>query len=97
VVEDKSLVSADKSYIGKFTIQLGSFRTLNEAKNFSQGFLERGYRPIIREVEVRGQGVWYRVSLGVFETMNSASQYIQKEKSLFGSFKKDQYFVQEIK
>lgn len=96
-VEDKSFLSADKSFIGKFTIQLGSFRTISEAKNFAQGFLERGYKPIIREVEVRGQGLWYRVSLGVFETMNAASQYVQKEKSLFSSFKKDQYFVQEIK
>lgn len=97
VVEDKSFLTPDPSFIGKYTIQLGSYRTLDEAKNFAQGFLERGYKPLVREVEVRSQGTWYRVSLGVFESINAASQYIQKEKGLFSSFKKDQYFIQEIK
>lgn len=96
-VSDSSFLNPDKSFIGKYTIQLGSYRTLDEAKNFAQGFLVRGYKPLVREVEVRSQGTWYRVSLGVFESISAATQYIQKEGNLFGSFKKDQYFIQEIK
>lgn len=96
-VENKSFLTPDPSFIGKYTIQLGSYRTLDEAKSFADGFLTRGYKPLVREVEVRGQGTWYRVSLGVFESISAATQYIQKESNLFGAFKKDQYFIQEIK
>ena len=95
--ETTGFLNPDPSFIGKYTIQLGSYRTLDEAKNFAQGFLVRGYKPLVREVEVRGQGVWYRVSLGVFESISAATQYIQKESVLFGGYKKDQYFIQEIK
>jgi cell division septation protein DedD len=94
---DQAFLNPDSSFIGKYTIQLGSYRTLDEAKNFANGFLVKGYKPLVREVDVRGQGTWYRVSLGVFESISAATQYIQKENSLFGAFKKDQYFVQEIK
>lgn len=94
---DGTFLTPDPSFIGQYTIQLGSYRTIEEAKNFAEGFLVRGYKPLVREVEVRSQGTWYRVSLGVFESISAATQYIQKEGTLFGSFKKDQYFIQEIK
>ena len=69
-------------YSGKFTIQLGSHKTMAEAEKFADGFRIRGYDPIINEVEVRAQ-VWYRVSLGVFTSVSEAKDYIIKEKSLF--------------
>jgi len=97
IANDQSFLNPDPSFLGKYTIQLGSYRTIDEAKNFASGFLVKGYKPLVREVEVRDQGTWYRVSLGVFESISAATQYIQKETSLFGAFKKDQYFVQEIK
>lgn len=97
IASDQSFLTPDPSFIGKYTIQLGSYRTIDEAKNFANGFLVKGYKPLVREVEVRSQGTWYRVSLGVFESISAATQYIQKETALFGAFKKDQYFVQEIK
>ncbi len=95
--QDQSFLNPDPSFIGKYTIQLGSYRTLEEAKGFAEGFLVRGYKPLVREVDVQSQGTWYRVSLGVFESISAATSYIQKESNLFGSFKKGQYFIQEIK
>ena len=70
-------------YSGKYTIQLGSHKSINDAEAFADGFRVRGYNPIINEVNLEGRGVWYRVSLGVFETVSSAKDYIVKEKSLF--------------
>jgi len=75
-------VSQDK-FTGKYTIQLGSHRSLEEAEAFAQGFKVRGYNPIINEVELPNRGVWYRVSLGVFETITDAKDYVKKENSLF--------------
>lgn len=68
---------------GKYTIQLGSHRTLKEAEDFAEGFKARGYNPIINQIEIKGKGTWYRVSLGAFNTIDEAKVYVTKEKSLF--------------
>lgn len=68
---------------GKFTIQLGSHRTLKEAESFAEGFRARGYNPIINQIEIKGKGTWYRVSLEAFNTAEEAKAYVGKEKSLF--------------
>lgn len=77
--DDKKGVDVFK---GKFTIQLGSHRALEEAEKFADGFRVRGYNPIINEVEIPGRGIWYRVSLGIFDSVADARDYIIKEKSL---------------
>jgi cell division protein FtsN len=68
---------------GKFTIQLGSYSDIEEAKQFAEGFTVRGYSPIINEVRIDGKGTWYRVSLGLFNTVEEARSYIKEEQSLF--------------
>ncbi|HXH74794.1 MAG TPA: SPOR domain-containing protein [Bacteriovoracaceae bacterium] len=84
--EDAPKVSSEEvknPAAGKFTIQLGSYNTLDEAKQFAEGFTVRGYSPIINEVKIEGKGNWYRVSLGLFNTMEEAKTYIRDEQSLF--------------
>jgi len=68
---------------GKMTIQLGSHRTLKEAEDFSEGFKARGYDPIINQIDIKGKGTWYRVSLGAFSNAEEAKAYIAREKTLF--------------
>lgn len=73
----------DKNASGvKFTIQLGSYAKLAEAKEFADAFTIRGYNPIVNQVKVNGKP-WYRVSLGNFGSMNEAKEYVKKEESLF--------------
>lgn len=79
---------------GKYTIQLGSYNTVEEAKQFAEGFTVRGYNPIINEVKIEGKGTWYRVSLGAFETVEAAKKYIRDEKSLFAG---QDHVITEIK
>lgn len=67
---------------GKFTVQLGSHRSREEAESFANGFLIRGYTPVIREVKLEN-GIWYRVSLGLFDNVADAKDYVIKEKALF--------------
>jgi len=68
---------------GKFTIQLGSYRTAQEAEKFADGFRVRGYEPFINEVMLQGKGTWYRVSMGTFDAIPVAKAYVTKEASLF--------------
>ena len=81
--ETGSTSSLKDQYAGKYTIQLGSHRSLEEAEAFAEGFKVRGYNPIINEVEIPNRGIWYRVSLGVFDTITDAKDYVKKERSLF--------------
>lgn len=76
-------VAPNSSTLGKFTIQLGSYNTVEEAKQFAEGFTVRGYSPIINEVKIEGKGNWYRVSLGMFGSVDEAKAYIKAEQSLF--------------
>ncbi|MBF0360008.1 MAG: SPOR domain-containing protein [Oligoflexia bacterium] len=69
---------------GKFTIQIGSYQLESDAIKFADGFRIRGYSPIISEVRIPEKGVWYRVSIGSFNNISDAKDYISKEESLFG-------------
>lgn len=79
---------------GKYTIQLGSYNTVDEAKQFAEGFTVRGYSPIINEVKIEGKGTWYRVSLGLFNTVDEAKSYIKQEQSLFSG---QEHVISELK
>lgn len=86
--------NSQPSMTGKFTIQLGSYNTVEEAKQFAEGFTVRGYSPIINEVKIDGKGTWYRVSLGLFASVEEAKSYIQQEQSLFSG---QEHVISEIK
>lgn len=92
--ETKVEEPAKNKMAGKFTIQLGSYNSLDEAKQFAEGFTVRGYSPIINEVEIEGKGLWYRVSLGLFNTIEEAKAYVKQEQSLFSG---QDHVISEIK
>ena len=79
---------------GKYTIQLGSYPTVEEAKQFAEGFTVRGYSPIINETSLDNKGTWYRVSLGLFSNVEEAKAYVKNEQSLFSG---QDYVITEIK
>ncbi len=84
-LDEESVVESkvDDNLSGKFTIQLGAHRTLGEAEQFANGFKIKGYNPIISQKDIPGRGTWYRVSLGAFDSLSQAKDYILKEKELF--------------
>jgi septal ring-binding cell division protein DamX len=93
IPNSSNIQKADESIIGKYTIQIGSYKELSEAQGFAEGFLARGYKPLINEVEVSDKGKWYRVSIGVFQSGEAANGYIESEKELFNG---SQYVVTKI-
>jgi septal ring-binding cell division protein DamX len=74
--------SDEENNSAKFTIQLGSYPKLTEAKEFADAFTVRGYNPSINQVKVNEKN-WYRVTLGSFTSMAEAKDYVKKEESLF--------------
>lgn len=94
--EVKQSITPKKSQVmtGKYTIQLGSYPDIDEAKQFAEGFTVRGYSPIINETTIEGKGTWYRVSLGLFATVEEAKDYIKNEQSLFSG---QDYVITELK
>lgn len=68
---------------GKYTIQIGSYRSVKEAEEFAGGYTVLGFNPIIYDINLGPKGTWYRVSLGAFETIGESKDYIVKNKSLF--------------
>ncbi len=84
VIETSSSPEFDqKSLSGKFTIQLGSYNTIEEAEKFAEGFTARGYTPIINQASLPDKGDWFRVSLGTFNSIEEAKSYIKSQESLF--------------
>lgn len=68
---------------GKYSIQVGSYQSLSEAEEFAEPFKILGYSPIVSEDEVPNMGNWFRVSIGVFSSVNEAKEYVLKNKSFF--------------
>lgn len=93
VANPPNKVTSGNAYVGKYTIQLGSYNSMDDAKQFAEGFTVRGYNPIINEVVIPEKGTWYRVSLGIFDTVAAAKDYIKQEATLFQG---QQYVVSEI-
>jgi cell division septation protein DedD len=72
-------VSADPpapaGHEGGFQLQVSSFRTQNEAEQFSTQLRARGHKAYVVEAHVPGRGTWYRVRIGPFPTQHAASTY----------------------
>ncbi len=78
---------------GKYTIQLYSNQSKSAAEDFADPFIVKGYNVIINEATIPGKGTWYRVSIGVFSTIEEAKSYLDAEKKLF---QKEDYIIQQF-
>lgn len=93
IQSEEDLYSPGKEVKGKFTIQLYANQSKAAAQDFADAFIVKGYDVIINEAEIPGKGVWYRVSIGVFDTIARAKEYLDKEKSLFQG---EDYIIQQL-
>jgi len=79
---------------GKYTIQLVSMESREEAEKYAEPFVAANYVVVINKAAVAGKGVWYRVGIGLFDNLNEAKEYLEKEKSLFRG---KNYLINQIK
>jgi len=97
--EDNKIESTDDLYApqndvkGKFTIQLYANQSKSSAQDFADAFIVKGYDVIINEATIPGKGTWYRVSIGIFDTIEDAKKYLQKESGLFQG---EDYIIQQL-
>lgn len=87
------LYAPSENVKGKFTIQLYANQSKAAAQDFADAFIVKGYDVIINEASIPGKGNWYRVSIGVFDTIDGAKAYLAKEKSLFQG---EDYIIQQL-
>jgi cell division septation protein DedD len=67
--------AAPEGHDGEFTVQVISYDSPEGAHAFAAGLRARGHRAYVVQAEVPGRGTVYRVRIGPFETMASATAY----------------------
>lgn len=83
----------DQKFKGKYTIQLYSNQSRSSAEDFADPFIIKGYNVIINEAVIIGKGTWYRVSIGLFDSVQEAKAYVAAESKLF---QKEDYIIQQL-
>lgn len=66
---------APEGHDGEFTVQVISYDSPEGAHAFAAGLRARGHRAYVMQADVPGRGTVYRVRIGPFETMASATSY----------------------
>ena len=66
---------------GKFTLQIGSYPALNEAKDLVDALEALGLRPYLRVAEIKGKGKWFRVYMGGYPSKDAALDAGEQYKS----------------
>ncbi len=92
-VETARQDDSQSPYQGKYTIQIFADQSHARAQEFADGFIVKGYDVVINEVVIPGKGKWYRVGVGIFDTINQAKEYLDKEK---GTFQTKNYIIRQL-
>ena len=59
---------------GRFTLQVGSYNSLGDAKDQVDAMEALGLKPVLRAADIRGRGRWYRVYLGGYPSQAEAER-----------------------
>ncbi len=89
LAEEEEAPVSKRHTIGKYTLQLQSFRDPAEARIFNELMQDRGYHPFIQRTNLGDKGVWHRVRIGRFMKMKAAQSFKRK-------FEREQGFATRI-
>lgn len=62
------------STIGKYTVQVASYSTQQEAEEYAQNMKSKGFSAFVIPAEIQGKN-WYRVSVGLYTTRDEAMAF----------------------
>ena len=79
--------------LGRFTINVGSFRERARAERVMNELKEKGYKAFVAEATIPQRETWYRVSVGRFPSRGEAQAFAQALKEKEGI----DFFVRELK
>lgn len=89
VEEPKFLVIPEqKLSVGRYTVNVGSFRKRMWAERLIKELDEKGYRAFIEETAIPQRGTWYRVAMGHFPSRREAQSFARglKERDGINAF-----------
>lgn len=66
---------------GNYTVQLGSFQSIDAAYALEKKLLSKGYPCFVIKSAIPNKGTWYRVRVGTFKTKDKAADYAQQLKN----------------
>ncbi len=77
--------SPSKVASGKYTLQVGSHRTIEEANSQVKELRGKGFDAFYLGVEIPGKGTWYRVGIGMYpskEMADTSANNLKKTKEM---------------
>ncbi|MEW6089267.1 MAG: SPOR domain-containing protein [bacterium] len=72
---EKANKKEEKPVLKPFTLQLASFRKENFARDYIKKLNAVGLQPYVKKIDLKKQGVWYRVFFGEYESKEAAMEY----------------------
>lgn len=63
---------------GKYVVQISSWKNRAKAEQEVARYLKKGFQTFLAEAEVPGRGIWYRVRVGYFNTLEEAETTASK-------------------
>ena len=72
----------DTDQDGKYTVQLGSFQSIDSAYTLEKKLQSKGYPCFVIKAAIPKKGTWYRVRVGTFKTREKAVAYAKQLKNI---------------
>lgn len=82
--EEKPAEKTKEQPKGKFSIQVGSYQSVEEANSVVSRWKEKGYSTFLSIGQIPEKGTWYRVRIGGFPTREEAETFLDKFKTKEG-------------
>lgn len=72
-----ALPAVASSTLGKYTVQVASYGSEGDAKQYASHLKERGWNAFYIPADIKGR-TWYRVSVGLFEESSNAQDFMKQ-------------------
>jgi len=72
----------DTDQDGKYTVQLGSFQSIDAAYTLEKKLQSKGYPCFVIKAAIPKKGTWYRVRVGTFKSKEKAVAYAEQLKNI---------------
>ena len=66
-------------YGNVYVVQVAAFRSNSIAENEAGRYRNKGYNSFVEQVEIPGRGLWYRIRVGNFSSLEEANNFISKK------------------